>query len=130
MQQAAGRLWAGARAQARTRVAAAHTVSPAACTRHNDEVLDFGEFVFLVTTRLDDWLPEGWGVYCKEIRSMKEAFDTADVDANNRIEKAELEIVDPGLAYTHRNAVHLRTCSVRRIHAVFKHNIAGRIMPV
>ena len=68
-----------------------------------DGSLVFSEFVHLMLSgMLLKWIPDPrgngdtqpiWQKRCKMIRLLRAAFDNADVDGDNKLEKGELEIV-------------------------------------
>ena len=60
----------------------------------NDE-LHFAEFVHMLQSgHLDDLFPDrDWKESCKEIHDLRRAFDSADVDGDNKLEQGEFELV-------------------------------------
>ena len=68
----------------------------AAAEETHDGQLNFAEFVYLLQgPLLAPFLPEaaGWADRVGEIRTLRQAFDTADADGSDEIDKDELEIV-------------------------------------
>lgn len=61
----------------------------------NEELdLDFPEYVFLMRSgALSQFLPGNWRERAEDMRKLREAFDTADVDGDNQLELEELEMV-------------------------------------
>ena len=58
------------------------------------EELDFAEYVFLMRGgALKQYLPGDWQERAEDMRKLREAFDTADVDGDNQLELEELEMV-------------------------------------
>lgn len=56
--------------------------------------LSFAEYVFMMRGGLlQDFLPGDWQERAEDMRKLREAFDTADVDGDNQLELEELEMV-------------------------------------
>lgn len=66
----------------------------AAEEEEEEEELDFTEYVFLMRSgALAQFLPDDWQQRAEDMRKLREAFDTADVDGDNQLELEELEMV-------------------------------------
>jgi Ca2+-binding EF-hand superfamily protein len=56
--------------------------------------LNFGQYVFMMRGgALKEFLPGNWQERAEDMRKLREAFDTADVDGDNQLELEELEMV-------------------------------------
>ena len=57
--------------------------------------MHFAEFVHMLQSgHLDDLFPDrDWKESCKEIHDLRRAFDSADVDGDNKLEQGEFELV-------------------------------------
>ena len=59
-----------------------------------EEDLSFAEYVFMMRAGLlTQFLPGDWQERAEDMRKLREAFDTADVDGDNQLELEELEMV-------------------------------------
>ena len=60
----------------------------------DDADLAFAEYVFMMRAGLlTQFLPGDWQERAEDMRKLREAFDTADVDGDNQLELEELEMV-------------------------------------
>eukprot|EP01043_Picozoa_sp_COSAG02_P033959 COSAG02_NODE_2347_length_9092_cov_4.284666_4_plen_621_part_00 len=60
----------------------------------DEDDLSFAEYVFMMRAGLlTKFLPGDWQERAEDMRKLREAFDTADVDGDNQLELEELEMV-------------------------------------
>ena len=60
---------------------------------NDKDQLIFAEYVFMMRAgALKAYLPGDWQTLADDMRKLREAFDTADVDGNNELELEELEM--------------------------------------
>ena len=81
--------------------------------QRSDIYIDYAEFIYLMTSHLvDEVLPGGdWRSGAYQMRLLRNAYDTADVDGDNQLEFEELEMVvmslHPGHDMTHEDLEYL-----------------------